>query len=482
MPRLADLTNCFLRSGLLKSERVSPSPSTDLEFTALSTDSRTIRPGQVFLALVGEHFDGHEFITAALRQGAVAAVVSRPCGDVSGHLMEVSDTLLALQAWALDHRQHWAGRMIAVTGSNGKTTVKQMIHLMLCAEWGKDKAWATPGNLNNHIGVPLSLLGLAPQHQAAVLELGMNHPDEIEGLAALVRPEVALVNNAQREHQEFMQSVAAAAFENGQVFQTLSAAGVAVYPRDPAHESIWRAQAGARRQIRFGLIDAQADDAFSGEEVLGRLQTRPGDWKPQLQISFPDQTQAVLMLQGTGAHVALNALAAASCAYATGCSLASIKSGLEHFVPVKGRGLQHALPGGGCLVDDTYNANPDSVRAAIDALIKLPEPHALVLGDMGEVGSQGEAFHQEVLDHAAGSGLSSIWLHGTALALASRQMGIGRHFSDLGELVSALRSWIGEQQHLNRSPSVWIKGSRFMRMERVIEALMKPDAKGLSCS
>jgi UDP-N-acetylmuramoyl-tripeptide--D-alanyl-D-alanine ligase len=445
-----------------------------IAFDSVSTDTRTLGKGALFVALEGPNFDGSKFLRAAKEKGAVAAVVRRgtvalqeapiPC-------VEVPDALLALQQWANHWRAQWAGKMIAVTGSNGKTTVKQMIAAVIAQAVGKGHAWATPGNLNNHIGVPLSVLGLKPDHRLAVLELGMNHPNEISGLAAIAAPHIALVNNAQREHQEFMKSVAAVAQENGQVFAALPPNGIAVFPKDPEHEAIWAALAGARRCIRFGFENAPARPGFQGEEVTGRW---ANETETMLEISMPLNKSITIRLQGAGEHFALNAMAAAACAWAADISIAAIEKALNAFEPVSGRGRKLPLCGGGILVDDTYNANPDSVRAAIDALMTLPQPQALVLGDMGEVGDQGELFHCEVLRYADSKNIRKIWLHGAAMATAHSQTGVGKHFEQLERLVADLSQWLDIQHAHGQLPSVWAKGSRFMKMERVVEALKAP--------
>lgn len=460
-----------------------------IEFSGVSTDSRSVSKGQLFVALTGPHFDGHAFVQAAADRGALAALVSRPItpGAPSklstpsptwpAHfvVIQVDDTLQALQTLASWWRAQWVGHMIAVTGSNGKTTVKQMIAQILAAQVGAAHAWSTPGNLNNHIGVPLSILGLSAQHRMAVLELGMNHPGEIEELAAMARPDVALVNNAQREHQEFMKSVEAVAHENGQVFSALSAQGTAIYPKDPLHEGIWHSLAAGRPTLRFGFVDSPAGSPAPTQECIGR---RLGEQAGQqtLEVRLPSHDTLQVTLSGLGEHLALNALAAAGCAYAAGCSAQAIVSGLQAFRPVRGRGEIHHLPGGGVLIDDTYNANPDSVRAAVMALASLPAPHALVLGDMGEVGDQSEAFHNEVLRCARDQHIHDIWLHGAALQTAQQQTGLGRHFHDIDALSADLWGWTVAAQRQQQQPSIWVKGSRFMKMERVVNALMKEPA------
>ena len=454
----------------------------DIRFQSVSTDSRSISPGGLFVALIGENFDGHQFLNDVHQKGAVAAIVSRT--DIPSPeglaLVQVPNTLLALQQWAAAYRDQWHGPVVAVTGSNGKTTVKQMIAAIGTEAFGAHQAWATPGNLNNHIGVPLSVLGLLPSHRFAVLELGMNHPGEIAGLAAIAKPTIALVNNAQREHQEFMKSVRAVAEENGQVFVALPTNGVAVFPRDPAHESIWRAQAGTRRMIRFGFQDSPGDSDFHGDDVLGQWETNAVG-QQALVIRFPDQQAIRIVPRGAGHHFACNLMAAAACGFAAGIASNVMAAALSAFAPVKGRGLQLSLAGGGVVIDDTYNANPDSVRAAIDALIAMPAPQMLVLGDMGEVGDQGDAFHDEVLHYAAEQNVRSLWLHGEAMAQASSRTKIGLYQESLPHLITMLQTAIRQAQNEQGHPSVWVKGSRFMRMERVVEALIHPTGDPAPC-
>jgi UDP-N-acetylmuramoyl-tripeptide--D-alanyl-D-alanine ligase len=492
VPKLADFVQSLLQAGLIPPDAAAVAQTEAIEFSSISTDSRSIEPGQLFVALVGENFDGHVFVQRALDRGAAAAVVNQ--GVVSaatGLLIPVTDTLLALQAWATTWRSGWQGQLVAVTGSNGKTTVKKMISDIFRAHAGSGRIWATPGNLNNHIGVPLSVLGLRPSHEFAVLELGMNHPGEIAALAAIAQPQIALVNNAQREHQEFMKSVKAVAAENGQVFTTLPQSGVAVFPKDPLYEPIWSALANGRRMIRFGFEDDPASPGFFGEEVSGSWKTeivKKSIWndrsvaKTHLNIRVADQKEIEIQLTSPGRHVALNTLAAVACAYAAGCSFTAIKEALDDFTPVHGRGEQLALAAGGQLIDDTYNANPDSVLAAINALVMLPKPRALVLGDMGEVGEQGQAFHEEVLRYAQQQEIDVIWLHGDAMESAGADTGIGRAFEHIEDLIADLKNWLEVQQIAHMAPSIWVKGSRFMRMERVIHGLMSATTAEEKCS
>ncbi len=427
-----------------------------LRFQRVHTDTRSLQPGDLFVALKGERFDAHDFLVQAKSAGAVAALAEHGLSAELPGLL-VGDSKQALGELAVGWRSQFTLPLIAVTGSNGKTTVTQMIASILRA-WKQDGAFATEGNFNNDIGVPLTLLRLRATHQAGVVELGMNHPGEIASLAAMTRPTVALVNNAQREHLEFMATVEAVARENGAVIAALPASGVAVFPADEMYTPLWRELAGARAVLTF---------AESGEaDVTGTAQWLGGAWRvlagtPQGAVDFS--------LQVAGRHNVKNALAATACALAAGAPLAAISAGLSAFVPVKGRSRALQLQVAGhalTLIDDSYNANPDSVRAAIDVLAELPGPRLLVLGDMGEVGDQGPAFHAEVGAHARERGIEQLFTLGTQSADAAAAFGNGRHFGDdIDALQAAVRA------ALPGLASVLVKGSRFMKMERVVQAI-----------
>jgi UDP-N-acetylmuramoyl-tripeptide--D-alanyl-D-alanine ligase len=324
-----------------------------------------------------------------------------------------------------------------------------------------EAAHATQGNLNNEIGVPMTLLALRPQHSISVVELGMNHPGEIAYLAQLAQPTVALVNNAQREHQEFMQTVRAVAEENGAVLQALPAGGVAVYPQDDAYTTLWDGLAADRARCRFALHDAEV----SAAAVLWHA----GAW--QFTLRTPQGT-APITLRIAGRHNVKNALAAAACALSAGVPLTAVAQGLQAFEPVQGRSRALSLDGGRIsLVDDTYNANPDSVRAAIDVLAELPAPRLLVLGDMGEVGNQGPEFHAEVGAYARDQGIDVLFTLGDLSLHAHRAFGAqrGQHFADMVTLQGAVAAvW-------RSTASILVKGSRFMKMERVVQTLQQQD-------
>jgi len=422
-------------------------------FASVSTDSRTLAAGALFVALRGARFDGHDYAAQAQERGAVALLVDRPVDSTLPQLV-VPDTLRALGLGAAHWRSRFTLPVIAVTGSNGKTTVTQMIGRILAQAHGEAQRLVTAGNLNNDIGAPLMLWRLAPAHRAAVLELGMNHPGEIRYLAQLVRPTVALVVNAQREHQEFMASVEATAHENGATLAVLPGGGTACFPADDACASIWRTLAGTRRVLDFARSGAAAVTAQYTLRTEGSrlaLATPAGAFEVELPVP--------------GEHNVHNALAAAAAALAVGIAPAAIVAGLAGFVPVAGRGVRHRLAGGALLVDDSYNANPDSVRAAIDLLATLPAPRTLVLGDMGEVGAQGPAFHAEVGAYARARGIDTLLALGTASADSARAFGGGRHCPTIEALIAAAH------EAAAGGGTLLVKGSRFMRMERVVQAL-----------
>jgi UDP-N-acetylmuramoyl-tripeptide--D-alanyl-D-alanine ligase len=433
---------------------------------AVRTDSRSVVAGDLFIALKGEKFDGSAFLAQAQAQGAVAVLFEAAnlaqaqqlpdLKNVTVPAFCVSNARAALGDLAAQWRRQFELSLIGVTGSNGKTTVTQMIASVLRADTASPSL-STQGNLNNEIGVPLTLFNLRPEHHRAVVELGMNHPGEIEVLAQFAQPTIGLVNNAQREHQEFMSTVEAVAIENGEVIRALPAKGVAVFPAQDAYTELWQKLAGARQVLTFGLTqgDVQAHD----------IVWRNGAWSFQLRTP---QAALACRLNIAGRHNILNALAATACALAAGMSLPDIVKGLESFEPVKGRSKScewqidgHAFT----LVDDTYNANPDSVRAAIEVLAELPAPRLLVLGDMGEVGLQGAEFHEEVGAYAHASGIQTLFTLGDLCRHSSQVFAGAKHFSDMESLQAKVLSEISTYN------SVLVKGSRFMKMERVVDAL-----------
>ncbi|MDD4885710.1 MAG: bifunctional UDP-N-acetylmuramoyl-L-alanyl-D-glutamate--2,6-diaminopimelate ligase MurE/UDP-N-acetylmuramoyl-tripeptide--D-alanyl-D-alanine ligase MurF [Thiomonas sp.] len=442
---------------------------------SVQTDSRKLTPGALFVALRGERFDAHDFLPQAAAAGAVALLAEKGLAVSGLPGIEVADTRRALGLLARGWRRQQALPLIAVTGSNGKTTVTQMLASILAAWQGDHARLATQGNFNNEVGLPLTLLRLRPQHQAAVVELGMNHPGEIAWLASLAEPTVALVNNAQREHQEFMHSVEAVARENGAVISALPQQGVAAFPADDAQAAVWAGLAGSRRALRFALREAGA--ATVEAEVSGVASYQQGQL--HLQLHTP-AGHAQVSLQLLGRHNARNALAAAAAALGAGAPLDAICRGLEAFSPVAGRMAPRRLPlpdgHNLLLIDDSYNANPDSVRAAIDVLAELPGRSLLVLGDMGEVGDNGAAFHTEVGAYAAQCGVAALWVCGEMsghAAAAAQAAGL----QDVLHAASAAQLPL-QAATLRGFDTVLVKGSRFMRMERAVQAIATLAAAG----
>ncbi|WP_086926585.1 UDP-N-acetylmuramoyl-tripeptide--D-alanyl-D-alanine ligase [Acidovorax carolinensis] len=420
------------------------------------TDTRTLQPGDLFVALKGERFDANAFLADARTGGAVAAIAHGGLEAAGLPGIEVPDSLAALGALAAGWRAQFSLPLIGITGSNGKTTVTQMVASILRA-WKGEAAFATQGNFNNDIGVPLTLLRLRAEHAAAVIEMGMNHPGEIATLAAIARPTVALVNNAQREHLEFMHTVQAVAEENGSVLAALPAEGVAVFPAGDDYTALWAGLAAPRRCITFGEV---------GDVQCRRASWQQGAWA--VEMATPAGALSCT-LQIAGQHNVTNALAAAACALAAGAPLDAIARGLSAFSPVKGRSRALSVRQSGrdiTVVDDTYNANPDSMRAAIDVLAALPAPQLLVMGDMGEVGDQGPQFHAEAGAHARAAGIAQLYALGAQSANAARAFGTARHFDNMASLQAAVL------QALPQVGSVLVKGSRFMKMEQVVEAMV----------
>ncbi|KWK96341.1 UDP-N-acetylmuramoyl-tripeptide--D-alanyl-D-alanine ligase [Burkholderia ubonensis] len=437
-------------------------------FERVSTDSRTVGPGDLFVALKGERFDAHDFLADVAARGAAAALVSHTPAGLAMPTIEGGETRAALGALAHGWRKRFPLPVVAVTGSNGKTTVKEMIASIFAAAVGADARLATAGNLNNDVGLPLTLLRLNAAHRLAVIELGMNHPGETEILARLTAPTVALVNNAQREHQEFMATVEAVALEHAAVIHALAPDGVAVFPADDAYAGIWRVAATGNRIVDFALDDGER---HTDAQVTGRVDGGA------LAIDTPAGSITV-RLRALGAHNARNALAATAAALAAGVALTAIRQGLEAFEPVKGRlQVRQASAGslaGATVVDDTYNANPDSMRAAIDVLAAQPAPRVLVIGDMGEVGDEGPAFHREVGAYARERGIDALFALGDASRDACASYGdTARHFGDVGALVDALLA-----AGYGVRATVLVKGSRYMKMERVVDALTNQPAAG----
>jgi len=438
----------------------------DATFLSVSTDSRTLARGALFVALRGERFDGHQFLPTARERGAAAAMVDEESKSTAEGarlpLLVVADTKTSLKRLAAKWRARFDIPLIAVTGSNGKTTVKEMIAAILRAHFGTAQVLATEGNLNNDIGLPLTLLRLRDAHRAAVIEVGMNHPGETATLAAIASPTVALVNNAQREHQEFMKDVAAVAREHAAVFGALRPGGVAVINADDEFAGYWRGLLAGRRVRDFGL---ERPAEVSGRHELAHFGSL-------IELRAPEG-QARIELHASGRHNALNACAAAASALAAGASLDAVAKGLAAFRPVSGRMQRLAARSGANLIDDSYNANPDSVRAAVDVLAAEPGIKFLLLGDMGEVGERGAEFHEEIGRYARERGVDRLYATGELCRAAVAAFGEGaRHFAGIDDLIAAAR------EEIVPNAAALVKGSRFMRMERVVQALAAEPQKG----
>ncbi len=424
-------------------------------FGGVSSDTRTLARGDLFVALRGERFDGHDFLEAAAAGGAAGAMVDRRySGPFPLPVVVVEDSKRALGDLARRWRARFKLALIAVTGSNGKTTVKEMIAAILRRAAGPQAVLATAGNLNNDIGVPLTVLKLREDHRCGVVELGMNHKGEIAYLAGIAQPTVALVNNAQREHLEFMRSVEEVAEENSTVYDALGSDGVAVVNADDPHAAYFRRRAGGRRVVDFGT----AAGAVSGRYALGHLSS-------DIELRTP-AGEARAMLAIPGVHNVRNALAAAACAASIDIPPARIAEGLSAFRPYTGRLQVKQAASGATVIDDSYNANPDSVRAAIDVLASCPAPTVLVLGDMGEVGEHGAEFHREIGAYALSRQISSLLAIGEATKSSVEAFGAaGHHAGSIDDLLRSVR------QSATAGATVLVKGSRFMRMERVVAAL-----------
>ena len=433
------------------------------QFTSVGTDSRRIRPGQLFVALRGEHFDGHDFVAQAATEGAAAALVDATWADARPvapalPLLVVDDTRRALGRLAAHWRARFAIPLIGVTGSNGKTTVKEMCAAILRAQAqrvGTGEILATAGNLNNDIGLPLTLLELRATHRAAVIEMGMNHPGEIAYLTNLARPTVAIVTNAQRAHLQGLGTLAQVAQEKGAIYGGLRATGVAVINADDPQAGYWRELNAGRPVVSFALAHAADVTARCTFHGLGA----------HLELTTP-QGRTAFDLQVLGEHNARNAAGAAAACLAAGASLEAVAAGLAAFTGTRGRLQRRAGPNGAVILDDSYNANPDSVRAGIDVLAATPGHTILVLGDMGEVGQGSAQIHDEVGGYAKSKGVDELYALGDMSAVAARNFGDGgQHFGSVEALVAALAG------RLDANTVVLVKGSRFMRMERVADAL-----------
>ncbi|MDP1682829.1 MAG: UDP-N-acetylmuramoyl-tripeptide--D-alanyl-D-alanine ligase [Burkholderiales bacterium] len=433
----------------------------DAEFVSVGTDTRTLQRGSLFVALRGERYDGHDFVRQALECGAAAVMVDggfriQDAGvSEDASLLVVEDTRLGLGQLAAAWRNRFDIPLIAVTGSNGKTTVKEMLASILRVQAGETEAvLATEGNLNNDIGMPLMLLRLRPTHRYAVIEMGMNHLGEIDYLTHLASPTVALVNNAQAAHIGELGGIDNIARAKGEIYGGLRAGGVAVINADDSFAPMWRQLNHGREIIDFALEHPA--------QVTGRYEILPEG--SQLEIKLP-QASITTRLQVPGVHNVRNALAASAAACAVGAAPDAIAKGLSGFEGVKGRLQRKTVLHGATLIDDTYNANPGSVRAAIDVLAQMAGQKILVLGDMGELGEDSAQLHTEIGSYARARGVDVLFCMGEMSSHTAQAFGANAwHYERIQELLADL------ENRLTSEVTVLVKGSRFMEMERVVKS------------
>ena len=444
-------------------------------FTSVGTDSRNVKPGELFIALRGKHFDAHQYLAAARDAGAVAAMVDAAYVAQAAAalprglpLIVVNNTPAGLTQLAYAWRSRYTGPLVALTGSSGKTTVKEILAAILreAADHTTDAVLATRGNLNNEIGVPLTLLALRAEHRYAVIELGMNHAGEISRLTRLARPDVALINNAGRAHIEHLGSEEAIARAKGEIFEGLASNGVAIINGDDAYAAVWIKLLNKNKYLRFGV-----DHPEHPPEISARYELRALD--SDIHLTTPAGMVSTT-LNAPGLHNVRNALAACATAFTLGVPLAAMASGVSRYAGVKGRLQRKAAHAGATLIDDTYNANPESMRAAIDVLARVPGRRLLVLGDMGELGERAAACHAETGEYARAAGIEHLMALGDLSANTVIAFGAGaRHFSSIETLLASVENVLASDV------TVLVKGSRFMQMERVVKAFaVEPEKKG----
>ena len=425
----------------------------DVEFCCVGTDSRAIKKGQLFVALKGENFDGHEYAAQSLEKGAAAVLVSKASNASTA--VVVKDTRLALGELAAHWRAKFDMPVVAITGSNGKTTVKEMLAAILKVVADDASVLATQGNLNNDIGLPMTMLNLGKQHRYAVLEMGMNHKGELSYLTNLAKPSVALVNNAGTAHIGELGSVEAIANAKGEIFEGLADGGTAIINADDVFANLWKNLASKHQQVTFGL-KAKADVTAKYE-----LHASSSD----VDLLAPNGT-VKFTLPAPGLHNVSNALAAASAALALNVSLENIAAGLSNFAGVKGRLQAKQGFAGAKLIDDTYNANPMSMKAAIDVLKASVGRRIFVMGDMAELGADEASMHAEIGAYAKAADIEKFYALGELTKNAVTAFGLNAmHFETVEALAESLKSM------MNAETTVLVKGSRSMRMERVVDAI-----------
>lgn len=428
-----------------------------IEINSIEIDSRKVNPGSLFAALKGERFDGHDFIAEAARRGAAAVICEKPCADVTIPQLIVKDTLQALTSLATAWRQTIDCQVIALTGSNGKTSVKEMIASIL-----PQPSHATKGNMNNHIGAPLSALQLLPEHRYAVFELGASHIGEIAHTVAIVKPHVTLINNIAPAHIEGFGSIDGVARAKGEIYQGMAEKGTAIVNDDDDYAHFWDSILQGKKVMRFSL--KHQSDVYANNLVYDKNNCA------NFQLVLPDST-IDLHLQVPGEHNARNALAAAACCFALGINASDIRKGLQQFTGVAGRmtyrnGQNHSL-----IIDDTYNANLRSVLTAVEVLAQRPGKRILVLGDMGELGIWTQKHHEEVGHTAKQKGIDLLLTYGVHSEFTSSAFGkAARHYKSQDDLVRDLLP------QLNENTTVLVKGSRSAAMEKVVAPLLERSA------
>lgn len=426
----------------------------DVSFTRVTTDSRQLQPGDLFIALRGERFDGHDFLQVAANQGAVGLVIEKHEPSIALPQLIVSDSLLALGQIAALNRKAFHGPLIAITGSAGKTTVKTMVASIL-RECGN--VLVTQGNLNNHIGVPLTLLRIDAAHEYAVIEMGASAIGEIAYLCTLGQPDVAMINNVMPAHIEGFGSIEGVAQAKSEIYSGLQRDGTAIVNVDDAFAAQWLRQLGSKKIITVSFAQQSAD--CYAQQVVYTADS----------VSFTlvlQQASVEIELNALGEHSVRNALAAAACASAVGANLQQIQRGLAAFAPVGGRMSRHTGATGELIIDDSYNANPGSMRAAINVLVAQPNNTILVLGDMGELGEREAELHAEIGTYARERGVHTLVAVGPLSKHASDAFGpAALHFNNQADLINALKA------RVNADTTLLVKGSRSAKMDLVVRAL-----------
>ena len=425
----------------------------DVAIEGVGIDSRTIKPGDLFVAIKGEHFNGHDFVDAAAAAGATAAMVCEPIASPLAQV-RVSDTLDALTQLAAQWRRRLKITVLALTGSNGKTTTKEIIAAILrrCRQ-----VVATPGNFNNHIGVPLTLLSMREQHDVAVVEMGANHQGEIHHLCHIAKPDIALLLNAAAAHIGNFGSLDGVATAKGEILEGLSASGCAILNKDDAYYAYWRRLVKGQRVLEFSITN-EADFYKLAEH------------EQTVQLSLAGVVRKCRM-RLLGRHNIANALAAAAASYAVGASSDDIVGGIESITPVAGRLVMQIGSHGIHLIDDSYNANPASLAAALAVLEQAPGEHWLALGEMAELGDQSVLAHADAGRQAKSMNVQRLFTVGADAAIATEYFGEGgKSFSDVKALIAYIKA------QLKPGVSLLVKGSRGARMDRLVAALL-PDNK-----